>query len=274
MKAASIRSADPSLSEVDFRGVRALVLDLDDTLCAYWEAAKAGLRAAFSAHGPEEVPIEALWAAWAQEFRSFCPRLRELGLYATYLETGEPTRTELMRRTLRAVGREDEERAAALSRAYREARRQALRLFPEARAFVADAAARFPLGMITNGPADIQREEVRDLELEAFFDPLLIEGEVGFGKPHPEIFRLVERRLGLSGPALLMVGNSYSSDIRPAIEAGWRTAWVRRPTDLPPSAAEEYPEERPPEAPAPDLEIGDLDELRPLLGLPPATGHV
>ena len=37
----------------DLSGVRAVYFDLDDTLCAYWEASKFALRRAFEDHGPE-----------------------------------------------------------------------------------------------------------------------------------------------------------------------------------------------------------------------------
>lgn len=66
-----------------------------------------------------------------------------------------------------------------------------------------------------------------------------------------------------------MVGNSYSHDIRAALEFGWHAIWIRRPSDVPPSAAGETlePEAFPAGAPEPDAVIGELSELLGLLGV-------
>jgi FMN phosphatase YigB (HAD superfamily) len=62
---------------------------------------------------------------------------------------------------------------------------------------------------------------------------------------------------------VLFVGNSYGHDIRPAIAAGWRTAWIRRPSDVPPSVKglESKPEELPTGAPKPNMIVTDLRDL-------------
>ena len=95
---------------------------------------------------------------------------------------------------------------------------------------------------------------------------MLIEGEMGEGKPKLSVFRRGEQCLGSSPAETLFVGNSYSHDIRSAIEAGWRTAWIRRPTDIPPSAGPGGSvEAKPEDAPNPDAVIGNL-RLGPLIG--------
>jgi FMN phosphatase YigB (HAD superfamily) len=53
----------------------------------------------------------------------------------------------------------------------------------------------------------------------------------------------------------------------PAMEAGWRTAWVRRPTDVAPSSRTGKPEARPEGSQPPDAETGDLTDLLDLLGV-------
>ncbi len=252
----------------DFSAVRAIFLDLDDTLCAYWDASKAGLALTF-----QNVPVpghspEAMLQHWAAAFREFSPLLKkDSPVYERYLDNGEPTRTEQMRRTLARVGIEDEALAQALSESYMVERDRALKLFPEATEFLEAVQGRYPLGMITNGPADIQRQEVATLGLAPYFDHIMIEGEMREGKPLLSVFRRAEGYVGLSPEQILFVGNSYHHDIVPAVAAGWRTAWVRRPSDVPPSATPERgkPESRPDDGPVPDMEIGNLLELLPLL---------
>jgi putative hydrolase of the HAD superfamily len=247
-------------------GIRGIFFDLDDTLCAYWDASKAGLRHAFAAHGPEEHDLETLVAHWAAAFREFAPKVKSEDWYPGYLRSGERTRTEQMRLALLRLGISDENRAARLSTAYMEGRNAELRLFPDAIEVLTTLNARFPLGLMTNGPADIQRQEITTLEIADFFNPILIEGEMGEGKPNATVFARAESAMGLGAQELLMVGNSYSHDIRPALERGWRAIWIRRPSDVPPSAdGTSKPEEMPESAPAPTAIISELSALLPLL---------
>lgn len=254
-----------------FAEVRAVFFDLDDTLCGYWDACKIALREAFAEHGPEGHDVETLVRHWAAAFRGFAPNLRQLGLYETYLKTSEPTRTEQMRRTLARLEMEDDERASRLSQHYMERRDANLCLFPDAIPLLNRLREEgYRMGLITNGPADIQQQEIATLRVGEYFDPIYIEGEVGYGKPDPRVLQSAAEAVGQPPERILFVGNSYGHDIRPAIEAGWKTAWIRRASDVPPSADESEtlkPEERPANAPAPDVEIAELSALPALLGL-------
>ena len=115
-----------------FASVKAIFFDLDDTLCAYWDASKAGLRRAFEQCGPPGYPIEDLLTAWATVFRSFAPNLKNTSWFDVYLKTAEPTRTEQMRLTLERVGINDLELSRKLSQAYMAERDANLKLFSDA----------------------------------------------------------------------------------------------------------------------------------------------
>lgn len=247
----------------DLSKVRAVYFDLDDTLCGYWDASKAALRKTFSAHGPEGFTPEEMVVHWANAFRDFAPRLRELGLFEIYLKNGEPTRTEQMRRTLDQAGIVDEARAQALSETYMRERDAGLRLFHDAIAVLDILKARYPLGLITNGPADIQRQEVNTLGIESYFQNIYIEGEMGVGKPDPSVFARAAAAVECEPHEVLMVGNSFGHDVTAALNCGWHAIWVRRASDVPPSATSV--EEPPPGAPIPDAVIQDLSELLPML---------
>lgn len=254
-----------------FADVRAIVFDLDDTLCGYWDAAKAGLRAAFAQHGsPHRSPEDHL-AAWAVVFEEVNRSLKDPEVFATYCRSGQPTRERQMLLTLRALGIDDLDQAKRLADAYRRERDANLRLFPEALPLLQRLLPLYPLGMLTNGPADIQREEILTLGIGGYFTFLGIQGELGVGKPHREAYARVEAALARPPHEILMVGNSYSADIAPALAYGYRTAWVRRASDVPPSAhPDAQPEALPPGGSPPDLELNNLDELLPHLGLGPA----
>lgn len=249
-----------------FTSVEAIYFDLDDTLCAYWDASKAALRETFELHGPEGISAEDMVGHWATVFRRFSPTIKTSDWYKDYLKTGEPTRVEQMRMTLAEVGVEDIDRAQKLSCSYAELRNRNLKMFPDGMEILEWASSRFPLGLITNGPADVQRQEIATLKIERFFNHILIEGELGEGKPSPRVFRRAEEFMGKSAAQMLFVGNSYGHDVRPAIEAGWKTVWVRRPSDVPPSAGKAAtPEEPPKDSPAPNAIVSNLATLKELL---------
>ncbi len=247
--------------------VKAVIFDLDDTLCGYWDASKAGLRATFEQHPVEGQSVDTMVHHWARAFREFAPSLKHTGWFDTYLSQGEPTRTEQMRLTLASIGIENAALAAALSESYLIERDRRLRLFDDAIQVLDWMHIRFPLGLMTNGPADIQRMEIQSLGIGHYFGIVLIEGELRIGKPHAEPFNRALEFAHARPEEMLMVGNSYGHDIRPAIEFGWQAAWIRRPSDVPPSGAgeESKPEERPADGPRPTYEISSLSELIPIL---------
>lgn len=217
-------------------GTKAIFFDLDDTLCAYWDASKLALDRTFRALAPPGVTPEDMLLAWATAFREFSPMLKGTDWYPTYLKTGEPTRTEQMRRCLERLGIADEDLSRRLSERYAAERNAALKLFPDALHVLERLAARYPLGLLTNGPADIQRQEIETLGIERFFKVILIEGEMGVGKPNAEVFRRAEADIGFAAHELTFVGNHYHHDVEPALVAGWSAIWIRRESDSPPSA--------------------------------------
>ncbi len=248
-------------------GIHAVFFDLDDTLCAYWQAARDGLAKAFDRSGPRNQSTGRMIDEWATAFAEFYPTIKPDGWYDAYLKSGEPTRTELMRRTLERVGIDDPAWARRLGDAYALERERALRMFPDALQVLDALRGKFPLGLITNGPADVQRAEIRVLRIGSFFEHVFIEGEMGEGKPRPSVFRRAEHAAGRNPEQILFVGNSYAHDIRPAIEAGWKTFWIRRETDVAPSlGSAAHPEELPDGAPVPDMTSNDLRELLAALG--------
>lgn len=227
--------------------IRAVYFDLDDTLCGYWAASRQGLTQAMVENG---IDPEVGLTTWRNVFKTFSKEVKTDKWYAHYLESGEPTRTEHLRRTLRDLKMESEELAQTLSHRYAELRNEKLTLFPDALPLLDLLRHRFPLGLITNGPADIQRQEVRQLGIEAYFGQILIEGEFKAGKPSIEIFRAAEIHSGLQAKEMLFVGNAYEHDVQGAKNAGWQALWLNRGDETDPGSE-----------PRPDKEIAHLYEV-------------
>ena len=87
-------------------------------------------------------------------------------------------------------------------------------------------ASQMPVGVITNGFADVQHAKlsrfpfIRDLS-----SAIVISEEVGFMKPDRRLFARAEAMAGVPGDQILYVGDSYRSDVLGAVQAGWTAAW-------------------------------------------------
>ena len=58
-----------------------------------------------------------------------------------------------------------------------------------------------------------------------FFEVILIEGELGYGKPDPRIFRQALERLRVSTNDAWMVGDNLQADIAGAKQVGLFAVW-------------------------------------------------
>jgi len=95
----------------------------------------------------------------------------------------------------------------------------------------------------------LEREGVRDL-----FQEILISAEVGWRKPHREIFQLVLDRMRVDPAEALFIGDSLLYDIAGAKQIGMDTVWL----------SPEYQPTRP-DLPTPDHVIARLSDLADLL---------
>ena len=93
------------------------------------------------------------------------------------------------------------------------------------------------IGVLTNGPPDIQRLKLQQLGMSEYFAARVISGVSGVGKPDRAIFDEVLTEMGATADATVMVGDSWESDIVGATEVGMRAVWVSQgrppPADLP-----------------------------------------
>ncbi|MHC4735979.1 MAG: HAD family hydrolase [Planctomycetota bacterium] len=108
---------------------------------------------------------------------------------------------------------------------------------------------KYKLGLVTNGALDLQREKLRGSKLGVFFDVVIISGEVGIGKPDPQIFDLVCERLNVGPETAVAVGDSLGRDISGAQRAGVRAIWLNRDNRERNDSVE------------PDYEVESLNEL-------------
>ena len=223
----------------------ALVLfDLDDTLCDYGAARDGRLRAAFR-------------RAFAASGGIDDGRLDEL-VAASIAEA--PHGGDHFPALLARHGLDDAEAAEGARRWFSENRFLGLELFPDAvrllglargvpthgvqtRGAETRGAGARRVGLVTNGPAEVQRAKIDLLELWGHVDFAVISGELGAEKPDPAIFREALRLGGARAAETVYVGDSPHLDVVGARSVGIRTVWVNAggdawPADLgaPPDA--------------------------------------
>ncbi len=100
---------------------------------------------------------------------------------------------------------------------------------PDARETFEAIADRHPVGVITNGFAEVQEKKLDEFPLlRERSEALVICEDVGVLKPDPEVFDHATEVAGVSYENVLYVGDSYGSDVEGAEPVGWRVAWYAR----------------------------------------------
>jgi putative hydrolase of the HAD superfamily len=123
----------------------------------------------------------------------------------------------------------DHARAHLIADRYWEEQSSRFKLFEDALATLDRVrAAGLKTGLITNGPADMQRDKIARFDLARHFDVVVIEGEFGRGKPHAEVFRHAVSVCGAQPETSWHVGDNLYADIGGAQSAGLHAAWIHR----------------------------------------------
>lgn len=90
--------------------------------------------------------------------------------------------------------------------------------------------------------------------------PQFLSFRMGLSKPSPEFFCAALRELGARPQDVVMIGDTYVNDIRPAIELGMRTIWVLHRPQKERAALVEVLNGT---APKPDVTLASIADLKP-----------
>lgn len=203
-----------------------MLIDLDDTLLA---SSVAGCRAFRVVAGElaavTSLPVtrltEVLAAAnawyWSDAERRTYARLHQA-----------QARERIVRHALAELGVTAAVDAEALGRRFITERLRALQPIAGALETVAELRRRgVRLALVTNGSAADQRAKISRHAVESRFDTVLVEGEVGFGKPDGRIFQLALERLDAAPAEAWMIGDDLGWDIAGAQAVGIHSIWAR-----------------------------------------------
>lgn len=93
-------------------------------------------------------------------------------------------------------------------------------------------AANYPITVVTNGFVEVQYEKFEKSGLKDCFAHIVLSEEVGCQKPNPRIFEEALRMNGLDASEVIMIGDSFSSDIAGANAVGIDTIWLAQPDNI------------------------------------------
>lgn len=98
-------------------------------------------------------------------------------------------------------------------------------------------AAKYPLTVVTNGFVEVQYEKFEKSGLKDCFAHIVLSEEVGYQKPNPQIMHVAieknkQQLPDLQPSEVIMIGDSFASDILGARAAGMDTIWLAQPDTM------------------------------------------
>ena len=164
-------------------------------------------------------------------------------------------RQQIVKTALLRIGHDDTALAARIAERYSQCRDSRMALLSgavEALRWLRQSGCR--LALLTNGAAGAQRQKITRFQLEPLFDLILVEGELGFGKPDERIYQLALTGLAAAPRDTWMIGDNLEWDVAQPQRMGVTGIWVDTAgAGLPASCVVR-----------PDLVVGGLGELRDL----------
>jgi putative hydrolase of the HAD superfamily len=141
-------------------------------------------------------------------------------------------RTEVVRLGLRDLKIENEAMALRIGREYHDRREDGFEIFPDSLETLHWFREQgYRLALLTNGNGRPQRRKIETFGLARFFETILIEGEVGFGKPDQRIYKMALERLAVSPSDVLMAGDNLEWDVLQPQKLGIFGVWVNASGD-------------------------------------------
>jgi len=229
-----------------------ICFDLDGTLCDAAAAEEAAMVEVVKRIASEGVEPGRAALAFKESFDRYEEVYAELVIKHGLGE--KQIRRRQVADTLSALGLEELRLVEELSEAHWATMSRGFRLYPEAAEVLRKLGSRYRLSLLSNGPSDLQREKIRVVGVEGYFDHIVISGEVGYFKPSREVFMCMVGRLGAEPREVMYIGDNYEKDILGALGAGLRAVWVNRSDKVQPTSGQK-----------PERTVRDLSELLAVL---------
>lgn len=233
---------------IDILKIKAISLDLDDTLWPIWpviERAEKQLLDWLCHHAPMTAALFASTTA-LREIREHMANVM-LKEHPDMRHDLGAIRKESIRLALARAG-EDPSLAEPAYDVFFAARNRVV-LYDDALAALAAMAARYPLVSLSNGNAQLDL-----IGLAGYFKASISAKDFGKSKPDPHIFIAAAGAVGVQPHEVLHIGDDAALDVMGALNAGMQAVWLNREEKLWP-----YEDQQP------TVEVGSLADVVALL---------
>lgn len=226
-------------------GIKAISFDVDGTLWDFESAMRTALEEVLSElahvdpHTARKLDAERMIVLRDETHERLRGKITDL----------DAIREESIKQALREAGISNDELGSYLAQVYFRRRDAARALFSDVRPTLERLAARYRLGLLSNGNSRADALGIGDLISFEVFS----QDHNGVEKPALRIFEIAFHEAGCEPSELLHVGDSMESDIAGAKAAGSKAIWLNRSLDARDGGTE------------PDFEIRSLLELDEVL---------
>ena len=198
--------------------MRALLLDLDDTLLDFHQAERRSVAETMQVFG-------------------ISPTAERIAVYSALnrklwegMEAGEITKQQLLSSRfalfLERIGAcADDE---GMEKDYEARLRDSFYLVDGAIQTLTVLKKSYALYAVSNGTSKVQRNRILKSGLAPFFQGVFLSEEVGFAKPSAGFFEAVFSQIPYPKQEALLIGDSLSADIAGASAFGIRSVWLNR----------------------------------------------
>ncbi len=136
-------------------------------------------------------------------------------------------RRDIVTGAFESLGIDNRVHAFEIADNYSRLRLQNLELFPKAAETLESLRTLgLKLALLTNGDSYSQRYKIDKFKLEKYCDLILVEGELGFGKPDPRVYEKALCDLCLLPMDVWMIGDNLEWDIASPQKLGIFSVWV------------------------------------------------
>jgi N-acylneuraminate-9-phosphatase len=218
--------------------LKALFLDLDDTLCNTSSANEQAMQlmagalqtqygAGFDGQAFSRAYVQCIYRNWSDSQRAeYMPIINQ--------QTEGAFRVQVIRDLLAEQGVESvgEVEAQSVQHKFDRDRLQAFGFYAGITEFLAEARKLFTLVVITNGPEYSQIPKVEAVNLAAHVDHIIIGGQEPEQKPARSIFDKALKLAGCEAHEAIHVGDSLAADIAGAHNSGITSVWIQHQQSL------------------------------------------
>lgn len=115
------------------------------------------------------------------------------------------------------------------------------KFIPGAKSMINKLSANYSIHIVTNGLKEVQRPRLKRAQLDNILSSITVSDEIGSAKPQGEFFKVAKENAKVeSNKSILMIGDSYNSDIKGAYDFGIDCCWLNRKSESNPQRMHNY----------------------------------